>query len=55
MYFCRKHRERFFRLEDTELMCPTYGMVAALEAEAAHHRLELELYASAVLERLDAT
>lgn len=46
MYFCSFHRERFYRLEDTEPMPPSAALVTALEANADFERAELDRYAT---------
>lgn len=46
MYFCNAHRERFFRLEDTQRIPPSDAMSEALEAHAVNLEDKLERYAS---------
>lgn len=46
MYFCRFHRERFYRLEDTEQIPLTRALVEALESNADFERSELDRYAT---------
>lgn len=50
-YFCSKHRERFYRIEDTERVAPTDALVSALEARVA---LESAKLYGIALEHFDA-